>query len=161
MAPGDSIRGGAAAEVSGVCIRRAETAEELEAARAIRHEVFVREQGIPAALDNDGQDGEAQHVLVLVGGLPVATGRVTVSPSGEAVLARIAVRPHHRGRGLGRRVVQELETLAAAAGGRAFRLHPHHYLEGFYEALGYRKTADGEPVAGHRLIVMTKGGDTG
>ena len=142
-------------------IGRVESEEELEAALAIRHEVFVREQGIPEELDNDGRDGEARHVLAFAGGLPVATGRVTVSPSGEAVLARIAVRPANRGRGLGRRVVQELETLAAESGARVFCLHPHHYLETFYEGLGYRKSAEGETVAGHRLIVMTKGGDGG
>jgi predicted GNAT family N-acyltransferase len=142
-------------------IEGAETAESLEAAMAIRHEVFVKEQGIPAALDNDGEDAAARHVLAFSGDRPVATGRVTISPSGEAVLARIAVRSGHRGLGLGRRVVRELETLAAAAGARVFRLHPHHYLEGFYEELGYRKIAEGGSVGGHRLIVMAKAGEAG
>ncbi len=137
-------------------VTRVETHRELASALEIRKEVFVLEQGIPAELDNDGKDGDALHVLVYAGGRAVATGRVVVSGTGEAVLARIAVRREHRNRGLGRRVVRELEALGAEGGARTFRLHPHHYLERFYEGLGYRTVGEGGSVGGHRLIGMVK-----
>jgi predicted GNAT family N-acyltransferase len=138
-------------------ITRALTPKELGVALALRHEVFVREQGIPEELDRDGGDRSARHVLVYSGGRAVATGRVIISTSGEATLARIAVVRGCRGRGLGRKVVEELEVVAKAAGATTLRLHPHHYLEAFYESLGYETVSGTEFVAGYRLITMTKG----
>jgi predicted GNAT family N-acyltransferase len=137
-------------------VKRGLTPAEMETAFAIRLRVFVEEQGIPAELDLDGDDEQAHHVLVYATGRAVATGRVLVSDSGEAVLARIAVLPDCRGLGLGRIVVRELEEIAVEAGATSLRLHPHHYLERFYQELGYKKVPGTESVGGHELITMTK-----
>jgi predicted GNAT family N-acyltransferase len=137
-------------------IRRDLNSQEMETAFAIRLEVFVREQGIPAELDLDGKDRQAQHVLISSAGHGLATGRVLVSESGEAVLARIAVLSDCRGHGLGQIVVRELEAIAVEAGATSFRLHPHHYLEQFYRDLGYTTVEGTETVGGHELITMTK-----
>lgn len=137
-------------------ITKCMTPEDLEVALAIRHEVFVREQGIPENLDLDGNDQCAHHVLVYSGGRAAATGRVIVSASGEATLARIAVVQGFRGRGLGRKVVEELEAAAAAAGATTLRIHAHYYLETFYSSLGYETVSGIDFVAGHKLITMTK-----
>jgi predicted GNAT family N-acyltransferase len=137
-------------------IKRDLNPREMETAFAIRFEVFVREQGIPAELDLDGKDQQAHQVLVCSVGRGVATGRVLVSESGEAVLARIAVLPDFRGHGLGRIVVRELEAIAVEAGATSFRLHPHDYLERFYRDLGYTTVEGVDSVGGHRLITMSK-----
>ncbi len=137
-------------------IKRRLTPKEMEKAFAIRAEVFVREQGIPAELDLDGKDQLAHHVLVCSAGHGVATGRVLVSQSGEAELARIAVLPDYRGHGLGRMVVAELEAIAFHFGATVFRLHPHRHLERFYEDLGYTTVPGIDFVGGHELITMTK-----
>lgn len=137
-------------------IKRDLNPQEMETTIAIRLEVFVREQGIPAELDLDGKDRQAQHVLISSAGRGVATGRVLVSESGEAVLARIAVLPDCRGHGLGQIVVRELEEIALEAGATSFRLHPHHYLERFYRDLGYFTVPGSEVVGGHELITMIK-----
>jgi predicted GNAT family N-acyltransferase len=137
-------------------ITRCLTPEEFEVALAIRHEVFVHEQGIPEELDRDGNDPSARHVLVCCGGQGAATGRVIVAGSGDATLARIAVVRGCRGRGLGRKVVEELEAVAEAAGATTLRIHPHDYLETFYASLGYEIASGTDVVAGHKLITMTK-----
>jgi len=137
-------------------IKRGLNPEEMETEFAIRLEVFVREQGIPAELDLDGKDQQAHQVLVCSAGRGVATGRVLVSDSAEAVLARIAVLPDFRGHGLGRIVVRELEAIAVEAGATSFRLHPHDYLERFYRDLGYGTVPGVDSVGGHQLITMTK-----
>lgn len=137
-------------------IKRSLTPEEMASAFAIRHEVFVREQDIPAELDFDGRDKQAQHVLVCSAGRGVATGRVLVSDSGEAVLARIAVLPEFRGHGLGRVVVRELEAIAVQFEATSLRLHPHRHLERYYQQLGYTTVPGTDSVAGHELITMTK-----
>lgn len=139
-----------------IAVRTSLSHQDFVSAFAIRHAVFVEEQGIPAELDRDGKDDYAQHALVLLDGEPAATGRVIVLESGEAVLARIAVRLEHRGAGLGRMVVEALHELAAGVGATSFRLHPHRHLQHFYERLGYRTVPGVEAVAGHELITMVR-----
>ncbi len=130
--------------------------EELAAALEIRRRVFVEEQRIPAELDRDGRDDGAVHVLALDGDRPAATGRLVLTPSGEGVLARIAVLPDYRGGGLGRRIVEALEAEARRRGLAALSLEPHRYLERFYSELGY-ETVEGTSIVGeHELIHMAK-----
>ena len=104
--------------------------------------------------DNANASGESSSSLV-------ATGRVLIVPalnettslSGDhngyvscnnspthAILGRIAVRADHRGKGIGRRIVQELERIARSEGAVQASLTPHHYLERFYASLGYSRT---------------------
>jgi predicted GNAT family N-acyltransferase len=131
----------------------------VSAAREIRVAVFVEEQGIPRHLELDEIDAHATHVLALTAaesGTPVGTGRVHAEGD-VAVIARIAVLPSHRGRGIGVRIVTMLEDIARREGRSAAELSPHYYLEDFYDRLGYRRIPGEESVAGHRLIRMRKG----
>ncbi|MCB0183292.1 MAG: GNAT family N-acetyltransferase [Caldilineaceae bacterium] len=130
---------------------------ELGQAQAIRHQVFVEEQGIPAELEYDGADLSAIHVLAYQGEDAVATGRLLLEPDGVGVLGRIAVIGPVRGQGIGGQVVRQLEQCAVAAGVQRLILHPHAYLEKFYTALGYQTIAGGESTVGaHRLLLMEK-----
>jgi predicted GNAT family N-acyltransferase len=136
--------------------RVVDDAAGLAAAQAIRVAVFVEEQGIPRELELDAIDATATHVLALADGEPVATGRVH-GDGPTAVIARIAVLPGHRGRGIGARIVGMLEDLARQQSFETAELSPHYYLEDFYDRLGYRRIPGEESVAGHRLIRMRKG----
>lgn len=129
----------------------------LAAALRLRHAVFVLEQGIDAALDADGRDPGAIHVVARRDGVVVGTGRAVLRPDGTAILARIAVAPADRGKDLGRRIVVALEHAAAGAGAVRATLNPHDYLQQFYAGLGYRLVSgEGEVVCGHRLLRMSK-----
>ena len=73
--------------------------------RAIREEVFIREQGVPEALEWDGLDQTSQHVLALsVNGDAIGCGRI--SPDGK--LGRIAVLPAWRGKRVGSAILESL-----------------------------------------------------
>ena len=133
-----------------------ETPEAWRQACALRTEIFVAEQGIDRALERDGLDAAAHHVLLFADGEPAATGRVLLPPGGPAVLARIAVRAAFRGRGLGARVVAALEAHARQRGARTAVLHPHDYLEPFYRRLGYGVVPGIRHAGGYRLLTMTK-----
>lgn len=138
-----------------ITVRSVASDDELRQCQAIRHRVFVVEQGIPAHLDADGLDDTALHSIALEGDRAVATGRLVVSAS-YGVLARIAVLPSHRRQGLGQRIVQHLESLARKRQLFELSLHPHQHLEDFYRRLGYQ-TAPGTSVVGaHQLITMVK-----
>lgn len=134
----------------------ATTAADRRRAAAIRHAVFVVEQGIPEHLDRDGLDDGATHVLGWWGDRAVATGRLVTEPEATGHLGRIAVLPDFRGRGLGRRVVAALETAARAQGLHTALLHAHSHLEAFYRALGYRPAGLPFDAGGYRLIPMKK-----
>ncbi len=125
-------------------------------ARQIRREVFVEEQGIPAHLDPDGFDDVAFHVLCRAGDEVVGTGRLVTVDGAKGVLARIAVLSRFRGNGVGRLIVQKLESVAIAEGLNTLSLQPHKHLEAFYQNLGYRTVPGTDCVAGHELITMQK-----
>jgi predicted GNAT family N-acyltransferase len=138
-------------------LKRVATAAELALAQQIRRQVFVEEQGIPAAVEYDTADATATHVLVYKVNIAVATGRLLLDEHGLGILGRIAVVSSERGNGIGAQVVYELERCAVAAGLCRLILHPHHYLESFYTRLGYRTIAGGESTVGvHQLILMEK-----
>ena len=139
-----------------ITIKEVRTAKELEQAQEIRVRVFEEEQGFPHEVNIDGADQAASHVLVLDEEVPVATARITVVAEGQGMIARIAVLSSHRGMGLGKHLVQELEGIGRRGGLQTLCMEPHAHLEGFYRALEYEKVAGSVDVAGHHLIRMTK-----
>ena len=139
-----------------ITIREVGSAKELERAQEIRVRVFEEEQGFPHEVNVDGADQSASHILILDAEVPVATARLATVAEGRGMIARIAVLPSHRGMGLGRRLVHELETMGRRDGLHTLCMEPHAHLEGFYRALGYEKIAGSVDLAGHRLIRMKK-----
>jgi predicted GNAT family N-acyltransferase len=132
-------------------IRRATGPAETDDALNVRHDVFVIEQGVPAELERDEQDGLAEHFIAYAEGHPVGAGRLVVeSPGFEGIdaglgavahLGRLAVRPEARGSGLGVALVRAIEARAVERGLRVLTLAAQTYAIPFYERLGY--TAEG------------------
>ncbi|NNH74454.1 GNAT family N-acetyltransferase [Nocardia uniformis] len=132
------------------------TEADLADAFAIRMQVFVEEQGVPAEIEIDELDRTADHLLARLDGQPVGTGRLTVRAD-IGVLGRLAVSGKSRGTGLGAALVRAIEERARERGLTAVELHSQTQAIGFYERLGY--TAFGEPDwdAGIEHIWMRKG----
>jgi len=87
-------------------------------------------------------------------GEPVGCGALKFHGDGPAEVKRMWVSPAHRGLGLGRRILAELEARAAAGGARALRLETNHALAeaiALYRDAGYREVAafSDEPYAHH------------
>jgi predicted GNAT family N-acyltransferase len=101
--------------------------------RRIRNDVFTDEQGINEAIDFDGQDPDALHVLVACGGRYVGTGRML----GDGHIGRLAVLQEYRGRGLGARAVLALVGEAERIGLNRVYLGAQGHAVGFYERLGF------------------------
>lgn len=142
-------------------IRQASTPGEIAQARQIRQVVFVEEQGIPAALEYADGDQNAIHLIgywaEAEAATAVATARLVLLSAVEGAVTRVAVLPAYRGRGYGRALVEQLEALAHTHHLTSLTLNPHHYLERFYQELGYVTVPGGEvEVAGHQLITMQK-----
>ena len=84
--------------------------------RSVRESVFMREQGISAELEWDGQDETSRHVIALSGnGDAIGCGRIT----SDGKIGRIAVLPAWRGQRIGSAI---LETLLDYAHSQDYQL---------------------------------------
>ena len=108
-------------------------------AGALRHQVFVLEQGIAAEHECDGRDALAVHCVAYRDGRPVGTGRLL--PDGR--IGRMAVVRDARGLGIGRRILAALAAVAAARGDARIELSAQRQVEPFYRAQGFERA--GEP----------------
>jgi GNAT superfamily N-acetyltransferase len=87
-----------------------------------------------------GPDGVL--LAIRVDGEPAAIGGVRHLDTAVAEVKSMYVAPAHRGRGLGRVLLEELHRIAAERGCRAVRLDTSDYLTGaiaLYRACGYRE----------------------
>lgn len=108
--------------------------EDAPALRRVRRTVFVEEQGVDEALEWDGRDEAAEHVLALdeTHG-PVGTGRL--EPDGK--IGRMAVLPPWRGAGVGSRLLEALLERARARGLGHVHLHAQEHALAFYHRHGF------------------------
>ena len=113
------------------------TETELEDCRSIRRRVFIDEQDVPEDLEWDGQDGDAQHLLIRDGDRPVGTLRIRrIGDTGK--LERVAVEADQRGQGVGDALVlKALEILRDDPGVARAKLGAQTYVIGFYEKFGF------------------------
>ncbi len=127
--------------------------EEKTRIMQVRNAVFVAEQGVPEALEQDEKDPVCRHALLLMDDRAVATGRLEA----DGHIGRIAVVRSHRGRGLGSRIVNFLENKARAMGLRRVFLGAQLQAISFYEKLGYQCYGDEFMDAGiaHRHMEKT------
>lgn len=109
------------------------------AATAIRTEVFVQEQRVPADMELDDMDASCLHAVAFdPAGMAVGTGRLL--PDGH--IGRMAVRREWRGRGVGGAILGMLIAEARGLGYHAVVLHAQTHALGFYTRHGF--TAEGD-----------------
>ena len=137
-------------------LRRAQTEEDIAGLKALRLEVFVKEQGVPRELELDVLDETAIHAVATEGGAVVGTGRLILTASGEAQIGRMAVRQSARRRGIGGQVLRLLEAEAANSGVTQVELHAQRYVSAFYRRHGYAEEGDPFFEAGIEHVLMRK-----
>ncbi len=150
-------------------VRLAVDERDRQAAYAVRFDVFVTEQQVPADLELDDLDDVADHFVAYDGDRPVGAGRLVVEPPGfegadpalgpVGHLGRLAVRPETRGSALGVALVRAIEARAAERGLRVVALSAQTHALGFYERLGYAAHGDVFDDAGlpHRWMTRPLG----
>ena len=110
--------------------------DDLPTCLALRHLVFVSEQGVPIAEEADEHDAGATHFLAFDGNAPVGTARITYTPE-MAKIGRVCVLPSHRGSGLGAALINAALAHIRAASTPLARLGAQVQAIGFYEGLGF------------------------
>jgi putative N-acetyltransferase (TIGR04045 family) len=132
--------------------RIATTREELARHHHIRHEVFVREQGLFVETDRDRYDHSAGVIRVLGHCRGVAAGTVRLYPldrSGRRWQGdRLAVLPSYRACGLASPLVRFAVATAAALGGDVMVAHIQIANVAFFEHLGWSRQGEQETYVG-------------
>ena len=103
-------------------------------ASAIRFEVFVDEQKVPAEIELDEMDAVCLHAVAYdAAGNAIGTGRLL--PDGH--IGRMAVRKAGRGTGVGGAILQQLMQKARARGDAAVVLNAQTVAAPFYARHGF------------------------
>ncbi len=126
-------------------------------ASAIRTEVFVAEQGIPAELEWDEADFDGVHAVAENRlGAAVGTARLLAYAPGVVKIGRMAVQRALRGQGIGRLLLETLTAAARERGERAVLLHAQLTAEAFYRAAGYERRGEPFEEAGLPHVEMVR-----
>jgi predicted GNAT family N-acyltransferase len=121
-----------------IAVHELRSPADLERAFVIRRRVFVSEQGIGEALEFDGLDDEACHLLASVDGEPAGTLRIRLLQGGRVVkIERVAVLAAQRRHRVGRALMAAALDLARAQGAGEARVHAQTDVEAFYAGLGF------------------------
>jgi predicted GNAT family N-acyltransferase len=136
-------------------VRPARDAGEVRAALALRHEVFVVEQGVPLAEEIDEHDEtDALHLVAVdAEGRVVATCRL-VAEGDTVKLGRVAVAASARRRGIASRLLRESEARARALGAGRIALAAQTDALPLYERAGYSAYGERFMDAGIEHLMM-------
>lgn len=122
-------------------IKPVTTKDELLQAFAVREEVFIIEQHVPAEIELDEYDHAADTIHILAfneAGQAVGTARFRpYTTEGVCKVERVAVLATERGTGLGKKIMEEIHLLAAKSGYHTAKLNAQIHAKAFYERLGY------------------------
>jgi GNAT superfamily N-acetyltransferase len=124
---------------------------EVEFARycLLRWLVLRAPWGEPPGSERDELDGIAEHAYVQSDdGRPLAIGRLHFNSPEEAQIRYMAVAESARGKGLGRRIVEYLETIARDRGATTVVLNAREEVAGFYQTMGYEIIGAGPTLFG-------------
>lgn len=110
--------------------------EDRQTCFALRHTVFVQEQGYTAEGEVDALDADSHHLLAMEDGTPVGTARVHMDGD-TAKIGRVCVLASRRGIGLGADMITAAVALAAHEGVQRAVLGAQAHAVGFYAKLGF------------------------
>jgi predicted GNAT family N-acyltransferase len=136
-------------------VRPARDQAEVDAALALRRDVFCGEQGVSLEDELDGRDAEALHLVVVDDGRIVGTCRL-LPDQGTVKLGRMAVAPSHRGRGLAAELLGEADARARELDATRIALAAQLAARTLYERAGYAPYGDVFLDAGIEHVMMDK-----
>ena len=126
-------------------------------AQAIRTEVFIDEQKIPAAMEWDDADRACVHAVAFNRlGMPLATGRLLQHAPRIARIGRMASVQTVRGSGVGRQVLDALMQAARERGDTEVLLHAQTSASAFYARAGFTARGPAFDEAGIAHVEMTR-----
>jgi predicted GNAT family N-acyltransferase len=138
-------------ESPGFAVREIAWEDGRQALSAVRKAVFIDEQGVPEALEWDGLDARARHLLAEdADGNPIGTARLL----DDGRIGRMAVLSSWRGRRVGQALLDGALRLARCQGMTLVYLDAQLTAIGFYQRSGFSAYGEVFPDAGipHRRM---------
>ena len=109
----------------------------------LRTEVFVNEQNVPKELELDEKDNSEHtiHIGYFNGDELIGIARLIDIDKEVIHIGRVAIDKHHRGKGIGHKLILGCEDIAKKVLNRDFNieLSAQVYVETFYKKLGYNR----------------------
>jgi predicted GNAT family N-acyltransferase len=133
-----------------IAVRPASWHTDHKILSAIREQVFIKEQSVPAELEHDGLDANAWHVIALAQSVPVGTGRLLA----DGHIGRMAVLRDWRGIGAGAAMLATLMRIARSLGMKRVVLNAQLHALPFYLHQGFHQVGEDFMEAGiaHRRM---------
>jgi len=104
---------------------------------SIRFSALRKPWGQPLGSEKDESDSTSINVMLLVNNVSVAVGRLHFNNQNEGQVRYMAVDEHHRGKGYGTVMLQELEKIAKQNQRSTMMLEAREKAIPFYERNGY------------------------
>ncbi|MBS7629078.1 GNAT family N-acetyltransferase [Candidatus Bathyarchaeota archaeon] len=123
-------------------IKEPKTAEEFEKYYELRWRVLREPWGQPPGSEKDDLEGEATHIVALIGGEIIGVGRIHFNSNIEAQIRYMAVENHYREMGVGSMILKRLEDVARVRGARRIVLNAREEAVKFYRKHGYEVVGD-------------------
>jgi len=123
---------------SKIVIRLADWEKDKAALRAIRSQVFIKEQNVPEDMEWDEFDASATHFLALKNNLPIACARLKA----DGQIGRMAVLSDYRNEGTGTKLLQFVLQTSAEKNINEVYLHAQITAIAFYEKHGFVSQGD-------------------
>ena len=109
----------------------------------LRTEVFVNEQNVPKELELDEKDNSEHtiHIGYFNGDELIGIARLIDIDKEVIHIGRVAIDKHHRGKGIGHKLILGCEDIAKKVLNRDFNIElgAQVYAETFYKKLGYNR----------------------
>ncbi|RZV12316.1 putative GNAT family N-acyltransferase [Natrinema hispanicum] len=134
----------------------ADSEVKREDAFAVRHTVFVEEQGVDEELEYDTHDETATHFVAYDSDEPIGAARLREYADSVGKVERVAVRESRRRSGVGRALMERLEDHAETLGFVTLKLHSQTQAADFYRSLGYERHGGEFEEAGIPHVEMRK-----
>ncbi|MCR5348973.1 MAG: GNAT family N-acetyltransferase [Bacilli bacterium] len=112
------------------------------AAKEIREEVFVVEQGFQEEFDDI--DAASISLVLYLDGYPIATGRLVKIDPATYQIGRVAVRKPYRGQKVGTYLMRFLCQKAKSMGAKTAIVHSQFDKREFYNRVGFTEINGGE-----------------
>jgi tRNA(adenine34) deaminase len=125
-------------DVATMHVKTAMWQDDQSTLKAIRFEVFVEEQGVPAEEEVDKFDPISIHAIAWINGQAAGCGRLL--PDGH--IGRMAVRKAFRGKNVGAQLLLHLMARARQRGDIESVLSAQTHAMGFYEKYGFVAEGD-------------------
>jgi predicted GNAT family N-acyltransferase len=130
--------------------------DKISEINPIRVQVFQVEQGVDPALEFDGLDETAEHILAYLDNQPVGTLRIRYLDNQLAKIERLAVLSAARGQGIGRKLTEKAIEVIEQKQISKVKIHAQEYVKGLYEKLGFEQVGGIFEEAGIPHVKMIK-----